>query len=71
MDWEPIADAMECLAVSLEERNAIPEVRLRAFNDPRYAEIGHKSVIFRLGLDIGLTPEESRGLRKAALSVRK
>src|SRR6185369_17528680 len=43
MDWPPIADAMASLVTSLRERDAIPEVRMRVFNDPRFAEFGSKS----------------------------
>ena len=41
--WHDIADAMEALVESLLERNAVPEVRLRLFCDPDYAETGTKS----------------------------
>lgn len=41
--WHEIADAMEALVESLLARNAVPEVRLRLFCDPAYAETGHKS----------------------------
>ncbi len=42
-EWMPIADAMESLFKSLIERNAIPEIRLRIFADPKYAEMRNKS----------------------------
>jgi len=42
-EWTPIADAMESLFKSLIERNAIPQIRLRIFADPKYAEIRNKS----------------------------
>jgi hypothetical protein len=41
--WDVTADAMEELFVSLIKRNVIPEVRLRLFCDPDYAEKGKKS----------------------------
>lgn len=41
--WFEIADAMEALTDSLFERKAIPDVRLRLFADPDYAETGKKS----------------------------
>lgn len=41
--WEDIADAMEALVTSLLERNAVPEVRLRLFRDPEYAETRNRS----------------------------
>jgi hypothetical protein len=41
--WTPIADAMESLLKSLIGRNAIPEIRLRIFADPEYAETRNKS----------------------------
>lgn len=41
--WEPIAQAMESLFKSLIERDAIPAVRLRVFDDPRLAEKRGKS----------------------------
>ena len=43
MEWKPIADAMESLFKSLIKRNAIPEIRLRIFSDPEYAEVHKKS----------------------------
>ncbi len=42
-DWTTIADAMESLVTSLLERGAVPDVRLSLFDDPKYAETGHKS----------------------------
>lgn len=42
-DWHDIADAMESLVSSLLDRKAVPEVRLRLFCDPLYAETGSKS----------------------------
>ena len=42
-EWFPIANAMESLFKSLIRRNAIPEIRLRIFADPKYAEIRNKS----------------------------
>ncbi|MEK6257040.1 MAG: hypothetical protein AABP62_00350 [Planctomycetota bacterium] len=41
--WHAVADAMEALFKSLEERQAIPEIRLQVFCDPNYAETGNKS----------------------------
>lgn len=41
--WERTADAMEALFKSLVKRAAIPEVRLKVFNDPDFAEVGRKS----------------------------
>jgi hypothetical protein len=41
--WEDVADAMEALIKSLLARNAVPDVRLRLFCDPDYAETGNKS----------------------------
>ena len=41
--WGPIADAMESLFKSLIERDAIPAVRLRVFDDPNQAEKRGKS----------------------------
>lgn len=41
--WGPIADAMESLFKSLIERDAIPAVRLRVFDDPKHAEKRGKS----------------------------
>jgi hypothetical protein len=41
--WHEVADAMESLVESLLKRNAVPEVRLRLFADPDYAETGMKS----------------------------
>ncbi len=41
--WGKIADAMESLVSSLLDRHAVPEVRLRLFCDPDYAETGNKS----------------------------
>lgn len=43
MEWEPIAEAMESLFRLLIQRNAIPEIRLRIFSDPEYAEVRKKS----------------------------
>jgi len=42
-NWTQIANAMESLFKSLIERNAIPEIRLRIFTDPKYAETRNKS----------------------------
>ena len=42
-EWPPIAIAMESLFKSLTGRDAIPEIRLRIFADPEYAEIRNKS----------------------------
>jgi hypothetical protein len=39
----PIADVMESLFKLLIERNAIPEMRLRIFADPKYAEKWNKT----------------------------
>jgi hypothetical protein len=39
--WRPIADAMHELMVSLLQRNAIPETRMKFFNDPTYFIGGH------------------------------
>ena len=41
--WHEVADAMEALVASLRDRNAVPEIRLRLFYDPDYAETGNKS----------------------------
>ena len=41
--WHDVADAMEQLVLSLLDRKAVPEVRLRLFCDPDYAEKGSKS----------------------------
>jgi hypothetical protein len=41
--WKEVADAMERLALSLFARDAVPEIRLRLFSDPNYAEVGNKS----------------------------
>ena len=41
--WRDVADAMESVVESLLERKAVPEVRLRLFADPDYAETGKKS----------------------------
>ncbi len=41
--WHQVADAMETLFESLQNRHAIPEVRLRFFFDPEFAESGNKS----------------------------
>lgn len=41
--WSLIADAMEELFDSLNERGAIPEIRLSIFCDAEYAEKGKKS----------------------------
>jgi hypothetical protein len=43
-NWEPIANAMQALLASLMSRNAIPQVRLSVFADPRYAESGKYSL---------------------------
>ncbi|HEY0983319.1 hypothetical protein [Schlesneria sp.] len=42
-EWTSTADAMEELFVSLVERKAIPEIRLRLFTDSDLAETGKKS----------------------------
>ena len=41
--WDEIGGAMESLVLSLRDRHAVPEVRLRLFCDPDYAETGNKS----------------------------
>jgi len=41
--WQPVADCMEQLIKSLVKRRAIPEIRLRVFDDPELAESGGKS----------------------------
>jgi len=41
--WHEVADAMEALVTSLLDRKAVPEIRLRLFCDPDYAETGNKS----------------------------
>jgi len=41
--WHEVADAMEELVLSLLNRTAVPEIRLRLFFDPDYAEKGGKS----------------------------
>lgn len=41
--WRDVADAMESLVDSLLERKAVPDVRLKLFADPDYAETGKKS----------------------------
>lgn len=41
--WPDVADALESLVKSLLDRNAVPEIRLRLFCDPDYAETGSKS----------------------------
>ena len=38
-----VADAMENLFMSLKNRNAIPEIRMLIFRDPKYAELRSKS----------------------------
>lgn len=43
LPWGPIADAMESLFKSLIQRDAIPAVRLRVFDDPKQAEKRGKS----------------------------
>lgn len=42
-EWPSVADAMESLMDSLLDRNAIPEIRLKTFADPAYAETRGKS----------------------------
>jgi hypothetical protein len=42
-NWTQIANAMESLLKSLIKRKAIPEIRLRVFTDPKYAETRNKS----------------------------
>jgi hypothetical protein len=42
-NWAQTANAMESLFKSLTERKAIPEIRLRIFSDPKYAETQNKS----------------------------
>lgn len=41
--WHDAADAMEELVEALLKREAIPEIRLRLFDDPDLAEAGRKS----------------------------
>lgn len=41
--WHTTADAMEELMKALLARNGIPEIRLRVFSDPAYAETGNRS----------------------------
>lgn len=41
--WQVIANAIEELVESLLDRKAVPEVRLRLFCDPEFAETGKKS----------------------------
>jgi len=43
-EWQEAANAMEELFNSLNERNAIPELRLKIFTEAEYAEKGRKSV---------------------------
>ncbi len=42
-EWQSIADTMELLMKSLLKRNAIPEIRLRVFSNPSFAETWNKS----------------------------
>lgn len=42
-DWPEIAEAMESLALSLLQRDAIPEIRVRLFDASELAESGEKS----------------------------
>jgi hypothetical protein len=39
--WRPVAEAMHELMVSLLQRNAIPEPRMKFFTDPAYSIGGH------------------------------
>jgi hypothetical protein len=41
--WPEVADAMESLIVSLQDRQAVPLVRVRLFEDAAYAETGKRS----------------------------
>lgn len=43
VEWEVIANAMESLFNSLITREAIPEIRLAMFDNPKYAETGKRS----------------------------
>jgi len=42
-EWAQVADSMESLCKSLLSRKAIPEIRLRVFADPNFAEARGKS----------------------------
>lgn len=43
-EWSEAADVMEELYLLLKDRGAIPELRLKIFIDPQYAEKGSKSI---------------------------
>ena len=42
-EWSQVADSMEALCKSLLKRRALPEIRLRVFADPNFAETRAKS----------------------------
>lgn len=43
-EWSEVAESMEELFLLLNDRNAIPELRLKIFSDSDYADKGSKSI---------------------------